>query len=237
MPKLSRPSTPPAIAAAILAGGIAAPLILSASAAWADPGDIKVHAVGTAFNVQANNPKPGCQFYIAAFGVTAGQTYRITFTPQPANSHGPAGKPTTASDTYKATMNISKNGKTGDGRSRTFNPDPAHPEIHTGQYKITAVNVNDPGDRKTKVLRLDCTEETGTGGTSGGPSGGGDNGSVGGVGNPQSGDNGPGAVGGVATGGGGLANNPVGVDVTGPLLLAGLGGTVLVGGALRRRGA
>ena len=76
-----------------------APVLLTATAAYADPGTIKVHAQGTPFEDNANNPKPGCQFYIAAFGVTAGETYRVTFTPQPENGNGPAGDPTTASDT------------------------------------------------------------------------------------------------------------------------------------------
>lgn len=242
MPRTTHRRLSPSVAAAVVATVATAPVLLTATAAYADPGTIKVHAQGTPFDENANNPKPGCSFYIAAFGVTAGETYRVTFEPQPANGSGPAGDPTTASDTYKATMNISKNGKKGDGRTRLFNPDPDNPEIANGQYKVTAANVNDPGDRKTKVFRVDCPAPGSTptptptpGGNSGGEGGEDNPGDVGGVGNPDS-DNGSPGVGGVATGGGGLAAATPTTDVTGPLLLTGAAASwLLLGPLLRRR--
>lgn len=197
---------------ATLVGGalVASPFVL-AGIAHADPGTIKVHSAGTPFDDRRNEPKQACTFYIAAFGVTAGETYKVTFEPQ---GGPPAGTATTASDTYKATQNISKNGKKGDGRTRLFNPDPTMPEILDGMYKVTAANVNDPGDKKTKVFRLNCpagkdttppdvTPQPGTGGTPG---------DVGGADKPKKDkkkdrDDGPRAVGGVDTGGGGNASS------------------------------
>jgi len=248
-------SLSPVVAAAFVGAVVSAPLVLGATAAHADPGTIKVHAEGTPFEKNANEPKQACTFYIAAFGATANQTYRVTFAPQAANGNGPAGTPTTASDTYPTDKNLSKNGKKGDGRSRLFNEDPGAPEILPGQYKVTVVNVNDSGDRKTKVFRVGTCESSGSGGgtptptptptpsptpapgdegTSGNEGGEDNPGEVGGVEHPPSSgeDNGATPVGGVATGGGGLA---AGGDGAGALPWALLGGTGLIAGSLAVR--
>lgn len=220
--------------AAVLTGALALSVFALPGIAHADPGTIKVHAQGTPFDVNANDPKPGCSFYIAAFGVTAGETYRVTFEPQ--GGGNVAGEPTTASDTYTATANISKNGKKGDGRTRLFNTDPANLELETGKYRVTAANVNDPGDRKTKVFNVECASDAGGGTGNPNPTptpGGGDNGGVGGVGNPDDEDGGAPGVGGVNTGGGGATD---GSGSAMPLLmLTGAGAAAVALGAKRFR--
>lgn len=224
--------------AAVLTGALALSVVALPGIAHADPGTIKVHAQGTPFDVNANDPKPGCAFYIAAFGVTAGETYRVSFEPQ--GGGNVAGEPTTANDTYTATQNISKNGKKGDGRSRLFNTDPANLELETGMYKVTAANVNDAGDRKTKVFKVECANDAGGGTgnpdptpTPGGGGGDDDGGTVGGVGIPNDEDDGAPGVGGVETGGGGATGGDSGAMPL--LLLSGAGAAALALGAKRFR--
>ncbi|MBA3744584.1 hypothetical protein [Sporichthya sp.] len=225
-------SSHPAIAAraAAVTGALALAVLALPGTAQADPGTIKVHAQGTPFEENANDPKPGCAFYIAAFGVTAGETYRVTFEPQ--GGGNVAGEPTTASDTYTATQNISKNGKKGAGRSRLFNTDPANLELETGKYKVTAANVNDPGDSKTKVFDVECASDAGGGG---GGAGGGDEdgGDVGGVGKPANEDGGAPGIGGVETGGGGATGGDGGAMPL--LMLTGAGVAAVALGAKRFR--
>ena len=242
----------PALAVAFVASTAAGPALLFASAAYADPGTIKVHAQGTPLeDNNQNEPKQGCAFYIANFKGTNGHNVRITFAPQAANGNGPAGSPTSATDDFLLNKNVNKQGTKADGRSRVFNADQNNPEIKPGQYKVTALDLTDQST-KTKVFRvLDCvavptptptpppgSNQTPTptpdGSSSGeGGSDDGDNpGDVGGVGNPNDDDGNP-PVGGVNTGGGGLA---AGGDSSGalPWAIAGLGG-LLAGGAVLRR--
>ena len=220
--------------AAAVTGTLALSVLALPGIAYADPGTIKVHEQGQPFEERANDPKQVCAFYIAAFGVTAGETYRVTFEPQ--GGGNVAGEPTDASDTYTATQNLSKNGKKGDGRTGLFNEDPNDLDLETGKYKVTAANINDPGDRKTKVFNVDCPSDQGGGANNPNPSPSptpDDDDEVGGVGNPDDEDDGTPGVGGVGTGGGGLAN-PTNVDVAFPLLITAMGGA-FVAAKLRRR--
>lgn len=245
-----------AIRGAAISGTLALSVLALPGTAHADTGNVKVHAQGTDEGDNRDEPKPGCAFYIIAYSATPGATFRVTFAPQ--GGDNVAGEPTTATDDYKTDKDFAGNpNKKDDGRSRLFNQNENNPEIKNGKYKITITNLANPNDTETKVFTVSgCT---GGGGPDPDPSptpdasptpdpddpdnpnnpnnpNNPDDNEVGGVDLPGDEDDGAPGVGGVATGGGGLAN-PTNVDVAVPLLITALGGAFVAAKTLRRRGS
>jgi hypothetical protein len=237
----------------LVAAVATAPVLLSATAAYAAPGTLKVKAAGDDFSDMANNPKPGCSFYLAAYDLKndAGETLDYVFNVQGGPNNGDeAGNPGAITIDRDSNPDDNKNAE-DDGRTVLL--DKSEHGLPDGQYKVTLTTSN--GDKiKSKVFRVDCPggggggnptpsptpgggggggddgENTGEGGQTGGGGGGGGGGDVGGVENPT--DNGEPPVGGVATGGGGLA---AGGDGAGTLPWAiAAGGGLLAAVGVRR---
>ncbi len=224
--------------AAVLTGALAATLafpgVAFAGDAPGNNGTLKVHGPNTPFEVRANEPKQVCRFYLAGFGFDSNQVVNYRFNVQGgANNGDPAGNP------GSFTVGPTGNNPTGDGRTPVLEPD-VH-GLSNGKYKVTGTT-NDGS--KTKVFTVECDDVPGVPTPTPTPGGGGDpdptpggggdpdDGGVGGVGNPD--DEGTPPVGGVATGGGGLAG-ATSVDVTLPLLMTAVTGLALATIPLRRR--
>ena len=174
-------------AAVALAVTLGIPQIAHAGDAPGNNGTIKVHAPGQPL-VNANEPQPEsfCAFYLAAFNYDSNQGVTYAFFQQGgANAGTPAG--TGGSFTV---------GPEGDGRSPLLTQ--ADHDLPDGRYKVEVTN-DDGQPPKSKVFNINCP-----GGSVPGGSG------VGGVGQPDE-DEGPGGVGGVDTGGGGLSGAPAAV--------------------------
>uniref|UniRef100_A0AAU2UXJ0 LPXTG cell wall anchor domain-containing protein n=1 Tax=Streptomyces sp. NBC_00003 TaxID=2903608 RepID=A0AAU2UXJ0_9ACTN len=143
-----------AVAALTLAGTVLAGTP-AAFAAPGDNGDVKIHAMGTLFTDQSNNPKV-CGFYLDGFNFDTIQSVTWNISPQPARAGG-------------ATLNgaLQLMGGTGHTLPLTL-PD--------GQYKLVWNITGGSGAAKQKVFKVDCTPASAsTGGTPRGgvPAGGG----------------------------------------------------------------
>lgn len=241
---------------------VAAPLALATpmftGIAHAAPGTLKVHSPDALFDIKANDPKPGCEFYLAAFDLknNIGDTLDYVFTIQGNQAAGNNGD--AIGNAGKITINKDsdpndKKTDLDDGFTAVLKK--AQHGLPDGQFKVTLNDPalpNDPAKIKSKVFRVNCD-----GGTDmepppppppppcpNPPC------EVGGVDTPPPGeekpnkdkkkdkkkdrDDGPGAVGGVRTGGGGLTD-ATSSGVTVPLLLTAAGVTLVAANLRRNR--
>ncbi len=120
-------------------------------------GTIKISSDPLSTSSMANQPHPGCTFYILGYGFpTTTGTYSIS--PQPANGNGPAGSTTSrespisyangASSPYPVVVQQS-----GSRYNLQIGP---ITDFTSGQYKVYVNSDNTPGGAKQKVFRLDC---------------------------------------------------------------------------------
>ncbi|MFG3281463.1 hypothetical protein [Streptomyces sp. NPDC048111] len=156
-----------AVAALTLAGTVlvAAPAV----AAPGDNGDVKIHAMGTKFTDQRNDPKV-CGFYLDAFNFDTVQGITWQIATQPARAGG-------------ASLSGALQLTAGTGHTTPLT-------LPAGQYKLVWSIVGGKGAGKQKVFKVDCTAT---------PAAGGSLNTVGRAVPP---------LGGVAAGGGGLAETP-----------------------------
>lgn len=220
------------VSAAALAAALALPSVAYAGDAPGNNGTLKVHGPNTPFERMANEPRVVCRFYLAGFQFDSNQVVNYRFNVQGGPDNGdPAGTP------GSFTVGPANGDPQGAGRTPVLGPDDH--DLENGRYKVTGTT-NDGS--KTKVFNLSCDDD-GTvlptptptptpGGGGGGGGDDGDDGGVGGVGTPQ--DDGEPGVGGVATGGGGLAG-VTSMDVALPLAMTAAAGIALAIAPLRRR--
>ena len=211
-----------ALAATALMSALAAPAY--AGDAPGNNGTLKVHSPGTPFERNQNEPQQACAFYLAGFNFDSNQVINYSFTVQGGPNNGDA-----AGTGGSFTVGPDNGRPSGDGRTPLLEKEDH--DLPDGRYKVTGTT--DDGS-KSKVFSINCPggsnpEPTPTPVPDGPPPE--EPGTVGGVGIPQDEDEGPGAVGGVDTGGGGLSAG----GATFPLLMMGLGGAALTAAALRRR--
>lgn len=145
---------------------VAAPLALATplftGVAFAAPGTLKVHGPETLFDIKANEPKPGCEFYLAAFDLkkNIGDELDYVFTiqgNQPAGTNGAeigtAGKITIDKDSDPDDKKEDKD----DGFTAVLKQ--ADHGLPDGQFKVTLndpAKPNDPAKVKSKVFRVNC---------------------------------------------------------------------------------
>ena len=148
--------------AAVAALTIAGTALVGASAAFAAPGDngdVKIHAVGTPFQSQRNEPKV-CTFYLDAFNFDVVQGITWSIGTQPALPGG-------------ATLAGVVRLVSGTGHTVPLT-------LPDGQYKLTWKIIGGNGAGKHKVFKVDCSTATPPpttragviGGPGGGPYGG-----------------------------------------------------------------
>ena len=205
-----------ALTATALIAGLAGPAY--AGDAPGNNGTLKVHAPGTLFEQRTNEPQQVCAFYLAGFNFDSNQVINYSFTVQGGPNNGDA-----AGTGGSFTVGPDNGRPRGDGRTDVL--EKADHNLPDGRYKVTGTTSD---GSKSKVFSINCP---GGGNPEPTPVPPNPDGSVGGVGTPQDEDEGPGGVGGVDTGGGGLA----GGDAAFPLLMMGLGGAALAAATLRRR--
>ncbi|MFF4186776.1 hypothetical protein ACFYZ9_26670 [Streptomyces sp. NPDC001691] len=144
------PSPPRKRLVALAAFAAAGASLLGAPTALAAPGDngdIKIHALGTAFTDQRNEPKV-CGFYLDAFNFDVAQGITWTISPQPARAGG-------------ATLSGSIQLATGLGHTAPLT-------LPDGQYKLVWNITGGNGAGKQKVFKVDCTPTSASSGGSGG---------------------------------------------------------------------
>lgn len=113
-----------------------APAAYAAKPVPGDNGDVKVHAVGTSFIDQSNEPHV-CRFYLDAFNFDAGQQVSWTIDQQPPTGHAQAAS-------GSLTMDASGAGHTG------------LMSLPTGHYKLFWTFAGEKGAAKHKVFWSDC---------------------------------------------------------------------------------
>jgi len=124
-------------------------------------GTIKISSDPLSSSSMANQPHPGCTFYILGYGFpTTTGTYWIS--PQPANGDGPAGSTTSrespiaysngASSPYPVLVQQS-------GNRYDLQIGPIS-DFASGQYKVYVNSDGTPGGAKQKVFRLDCPSDS-----------------------------------------------------------------------------
>ena len=113
------------------------PSALAALAAPGDNGDIKIHAVGTSFVDNRNQPHV-CVFYLDAFNFDAHQHVSWTIAQQPPTGHAQVSSGTLILDA------------SGAGRS-------ADMSLPAGHYKLTWTFAGEKGRAKFKVFWSDCS--------------------------------------------------------------------------------
>ena len=132
------------------------------SVAWAQPGTgnsgtIKVSDQPLSSSTMANDPHPGCPFYILGFDLPASTgTYWIT--PQPVNGNGPAGTTTSrespiayadgASSPYPVVVVVQPTSRPN-GSSVDLQIGPIS-DLASGQYKVSVDTDGTPGGAKQK---------------------------------------------------------------------------------------
>ena len=210
------------LVAALATAPLAVPGPAFAGAAPGNNGTLKVHAPGTLFEQRVNEPQQVCAFDLAGFNFDSNQVINYSFTVQGGANNGDAiGTP------GSFTVGPDNGRPRGDGRTELL--EKADHNLPDGRYKVTGTT-NDGS--KSKVFSINCP---GGGNPEPTPVPPNPDGTVGGVGNPQDEDEGPGGVGGVDTGGGGMGAAPS--DLAFLMLVMGLGGAAVTAGALRRRSA
>ncbi|MBA3744292.1 hypothetical protein [Sporichthya sp.] len=199
--------------AALLVLPIALPGTAAAADAPGNNGTLKVHEPGTPFERNASeSQQPICAFYLAGFNFDSNQVISYSFTVQGgANSGDPEGTP------GSFTAGPDNGRPRGDGRTPVL--EKTDHTLPDGRYKVTVTTTD---GSKSKVFEINCP-----GGNNPEPPG-----TVGGVGQPDE-DDGPGGVGGVDTGGGGLSGGAT--DVAFPLTAMALAGAIVGAQTLRRR--
>jgi nucleoid-associated protein YgaU len=120
-------------------------------------GTIKISSDPLSSSSMANEPHPGCTFYILGYGFPT-QTGTYSISPQPANGSGPAGTTTSrespisyssgASSPYSVLVQQS-----GNRFNLQIGP---ITDFASGQYKVFVNSDGTPGGAKQKVFRLDC---------------------------------------------------------------------------------
>ncbi|MBI2756984.1 MAG: LysM peptidoglycan-binding domain-containing protein [Chloroflexi bacterium] len=128
-------------------------------ATFGNSGTIKVSSDPLLSTSMANEPKPGCVFYIIGFGFpTASGVYSIE--PQPANGQGPAGTTRLGDTRYAEPLDtpfpvIVRPTSRPNERGFDFQIGPIT-TFAAGQYKVRVNSDQTPGGDKQKVFRLDC---------------------------------------------------------------------------------
>ncbi|MEN8653076.1 hypothetical protein ABCR94_21400 [Streptomyces sp. 21So2-11] len=123
--------------AGLTVGGVTLAGAPAAMAAPGDNGDVKIHAVGTPFNDQRNEPKV-CAFYLAAFNFDTLQEVTWSIAPQPPKVNG-------ANRDGQITL------ATGTGHTMPLS-------LPNGMYKLTWTFAGESGAGKMKVFKVDCPD-------------------------------------------------------------------------------
>lgn len=101
-----------------------------------DNGDVKIHAVGTSFIDERNQPHV-CRFYLDAFDFDAHQHVMWTISQQPPTGH---------TQVLSGTLDLDAH---GDGTSAVFG-------LPAGHYKLVWTFTGEKGSAKHKVFWSDC---------------------------------------------------------------------------------
>ncbi|WP_406503883.1 hypothetical protein [Streptomyces sp. NBC_00212] len=129
------PRTRVAAVAALTLAGTALAGTPAAFAAPGDNGDVKIHAMGTLFTDQSNNPKV-CGFYLDAFNFDTVQGVTWNISPQPARAGG-------------ATLTGAVRLTAGTGYTAPLT-------LPDGEYKLVWNIAGGNGAGKQKVFKVDC---------------------------------------------------------------------------------
>ncbi|MFB7649104.1 hypothetical protein ACFC0S_05855 [Streptomyces sp. NPDC056084] len=141
VPALRSPRTRVAALAALTAAGTILSGAPTAFAAPGDNGDVKIHAMGTQFTDQRNEPKV-CGFYLDAFNFDTVQSVTYQISTQPARAGGAS---------LSGTLQLA----TGTGHSAPLT-------LPDGQYKLVWNIVGGKGAGKQKVFDVACKAPAGS---------------------------------------------------------------------------